>query len=340
MKRWEVKCPLKVILLGEHAVLYTKRAVTMAVDLYLTMNIEESIEKVQIIFNNELFYKGPIPSGEPCLDISFDGLEDNEYQVVNGILHVIRQLCIGCTINIISDIPLGCGLGTSAAASISLALGCLTLANYKHSLNLSPVQIKELSYTLAHDLDNFIHGQGSGIDVLTCFYGGIQYYDGRSANNGSVRKYCKSLHLDLPPIHVIYSRIPKDTRKMVSNVSKQYNLYPKVILSIMQSIDELISSLLEGCLISDLANYCHDLLCCLNVSHPKLQQGISILKNNNLAHNKVSCKLTGAGSGGCLISFGQLSNTQLQQLVKQEFDVYSVNLAKQGVLISSIDNIY
>ena len=303
----------------------------MAIDLHLTMQIEES-ENVSITFNGELFYSGPAPTGVPSLDITFDNFEScNDSQIVDGIVHVIRHLKIGCAINIASDIPLGCGLGTSAAASISLAMGCLTLANYKHSLNLSPLQLESRCYQLAHELDNFIHGQGSGIDVLTCFYGGVQYYNGTLKENGTISKYCTPLDLELPKIHVIYSRIPKDTRQMVSNVSKQYNIYPKVILSIMNTIDELISCVLNGTNIMDVANYSHDMLASLGVSHTKLQLGIDLLKQCDVA-----CKLTGSGGGGCLLSFGDLSSTNIAMLNSHAFDVYPVSLSKRGVEIKEI----
>eukprot|EP00835_Amoeboradix_gromovi_P003271 NODE_209_length_14693_cov_0.335617.p6 type:complete len:328 gc:universal NODE_209_length_14693_cov_0.335617:12360-11377(-) len=324
MKRWEIKCPLKIILLGEHAVLYTKRAVTMAIDLYLNMVIVEA-EEIQIIFNNDLFYKGPVYSGEPSLDISFDEVEGKEMQIVNGILNVIRHLCIGCIITITSDVPLGCGLGTSAAASISLSLGCLTLANNRHGLNLSKSQILNRSYELAHNLDNFIHGEGSGIDVLTCFYGGVQYYDGRLNSNGTIHKYCTGINLKLPTIHVIYTRVPKDTREMVSHVSDQFKLYPSVVLSIMNTIDELISLVLDGVNILNIANYCHNMLVSLGVSHPRLQLASSLSGHS---------KLTGSGNGGCLLSFGELSESQKFELNKNNFDVYKVKLDATGVVIN------
>ena len=46
----------------------------MAIDLHLTMQIEES-ENVSITFNGELFYSGPAPTGVPSLDITFDNFE-------------------------------------------------------------------------------------------------------------------------------------------------------------------------------------------------------------------------------------------------------------------------
>ena len=322
-----VKCPLKIILLGEHSVLYHKRAVTMAVDLYLTLSIKEQ-NSIEIIYNKQQLYTGDRFIGSPTLDIDFDNVDVKDNQVLSGILHVLKTLCIGCTIEIKSDVPLGCGLGTSAAASISIALGCLSIANNFHSLNVSENDLKKQSYLIADKLDYFIHGKGSGIDVLTCFYGGIQYYDGILNTNGSIANFCTKLSIELPKIHVLYSKIQKDTLKMVSKVSQQYKLYPKVILSIMSTIDELITCFINGESIQHLSNYCHDMLVSLGVSHPKLEEAVRLLRQNG-----ISSKLTGAGNGGCLITFGELNESILQQIRALDYDIYPIKCCESGVQI-------
>eukprot|EP00834_Sanchytrium_tribonematis_P006351 NODE_460_length_7198_cov_0.858290.p3 type:complete len:329 gc:universal NODE_460_length_7198_cov_0.858290:2587-3573(+) len=324
MKKWKVSCPLKVILLGEHSVLYKKRAITMAINLHLKAAIELS-PTTKIVFNEETFFEGPRKNNLVDLNIEFSKKEDHGNVVTSGILQVIQSLNIGCSIIINSEIPLGCGLGTSAAASICVALGCLTASNFSNNLGMNELEIFERSYEIAQKLDYFIHGKSSGVDVLTCFKGGILYYDNRS---NSKLLNCKPIKLNLPELHIIYSKIPKDTSKMVERVAVQYEKYPQTIDSIMHTIDGLISHCLENGLENPTIFYCQKMLSSLNVSHPKLDCGLRLLEKHSLFG-----KITGAGGGGCLISFGTMSNELRQDLILNDFQVYNICESPKGVQI-------
>jgi mevalonate kinase len=181
----KVRAPGKLILSGEHAVVYGHPALAMAVDRYVTLEITQHMTS-GISFNL-------IDLNRQC-DFTFSGLDElsvrvkeryklfqkgivgvrdilsNPLELVQFALALLFQeypFSNGIKIQVQSSIPMGCGMGSSAATILSVLFG---VAEYLQ-LHIP----EEKYYPLALEAENMQHGHSSGIDLQTSLYGGCIY---------------------------------------------------------------------------------------------------------------------------------------------------------------------
>lgn len=184
----KVIAPGKLILSGEHAVVYGKPALAMAVNRYVTASITPQ-ETPQISFDlKDLNYASGLTLA------SLEQLESrikNKYQhfvqgdfKIQDVLHkpfelaqFASSLCLavlnieliqGMCIHVQSTIPMGCGMGSSAATILSII--------YAISQYLNMDITKESIYRVGLEAENVQHGTSSGLDLLISLHGGCVYY--------------------------------------------------------------------------------------------------------------------------------------------------------------------
>lgn len=194
----KVLAPGKLILSGEHAVVYGNPALAMAVNRYVTATITRE-RLPQILFDlSDLAHNS-------CLNIdSLKHLKDKiklkyhrfirgEYsirqvlqkpfelaQVALGICAESLNLSLphGVKIHVQSTIPIGCGMGSSAATIISVMHA---ISNYMQ-MPLS----QDALFKLALETENMQHGHSSGLDVRVALQGGCIYVTGSTIAHRSV----------------------------------------------------------------------------------------------------------------------------------------------------------
>lgn len=134
--------PGKVIVSGEHSVVYGQPALVSSIDLGITSSL-------------------------------VSGQTDTLSPYLSHILHTFQQRFqvvipanLGLKIN--STLPQKSGLGSSAALAHSVVR---TLVNY-FQLELSQDEI----FQLVWDLERFMHGQSSGLDPAAVVYGGLNIF--------------------------------------------------------------------------------------------------------------------------------------------------------------------
>lgn len=180
--------PAKLILCGEHAVLYDSPALCMAIDLPTScelthntvtqgfdieltdLNLHRFLDKSQwqaqadsIEQRYRLFQSGRLEI-DAVLQTPID-------LIVICLLHFDRHTPLASgqwTIKITSKAPIGRGLGSSAAVIIALLKGLFQ----HHRLNVDPPTL----LTLAKTCEAYQHGTSSGIDPATLIYGGLLRY--------------------------------------------------------------------------------------------------------------------------------------------------------------------
>jgi hydroxymethylglutaryl-CoA synthase len=193
-----VYAPGKVILSGEHSVVYGQPALAMAVNRYATATITRE-KQSQVLFDlADLAHRS---------HLTFGGLRDlkerikrkyhrfirGEYtirdvlqkpfelaQVALGIITDSHQLSLphGVKIHVQSDIPIGCGMGSSAA----------TIVSVMHAVS-SYLQVPisdEALYQLALEAENMQHGNSSGLDLRMAMHGGCVYTHGDQVQSRTV----------------------------------------------------------------------------------------------------------------------------------------------------------
>ena len=181
-----IRTPGKLILSGEHAVLYGCPAIGQSVNRYLDVTIrwlklaQWSFEllgmsaKKHLTLANLVKIKHKIKRdyehfklGRQTIgDVLKNPLELSLYTVGNVIDRFRRHLPNGIGITTQSNIPVGCGMGSSAACVVGLIEGMS--------------QFLELALTLEDYIDlgiaseNLQHGRSSGLDVYLAHKGGCQ----------------------------------------------------------------------------------------------------------------------------------------------------------------------
>ncbi|HQN69291.1 MAG TPA: hypothetical protein PLW19_05530, partial [Anaerolineaceae bacterium] len=154
----------KLILLGEHAVVYGHPAIAIPFsDMRLRVSIEPAI----------LAKAGTLRVISPDMDMNllFDEMSPDEpiRQMISLLLYFlgIKNLPT-CTMRIRSDIPLGAGFGSSAALSVGIMRALSAFLGH-------PLDGMDL-VSLAYQSDQFIHGRLSGIDTTVIALEQAIYY--------------------------------------------------------------------------------------------------------------------------------------------------------------------
>jgi len=181
-----VSTPGKLILMGEHAAVYGEPALVAAIGLRLVTRLERttepgveldlpaighherlSAEEIETYCRAqrqawETYADNPGPDTFAALD---DGEPARLARVAMGECAELLGDLAGLRLRVTSDVPLGAGFGSSAAAAVGIVSAAVALAGD------SPrwTQVGELA---AH-VERRQHGFPSGVDAATVFHGGV-----------------------------------------------------------------------------------------------------------------------------------------------------------------------
>lgn len=287
--------PAKIILFGEHFVVYDKPAIVIAINrrAYVTAKPRA---------NGEILIKSE------NMEVSGIFSLDGRYQPIEGGLAAERKLKpiyaiavsllsmsgenVGFEIHVDSRIPVAAGLGSSAAVAVASAAALGKLLG----VDLS----KEEIFRLAFESEKIVHGNPSGVDPAISTYGGILAYR-RSMG-------IERLNVDADmPLVVGDTGIERVTGEMVSRVSKMRERYPSIVDRIMDAAGNLatlgVNALRSGDLetLGELMNINHALLYAIGVSSDEIERLVHAARRAGA----LGAKLTGAGGGGCIIALSR-----------------------------------
>ncbi len=197
-----VSAPGKVILLGEHTVVYQRLAVVAAIDKRLYVQIKRADLNFTNCRKDKIFTQAGI----------------DKYLVKQAIKifsqHFWRQKLPSFEISVFSQIPVGCGLGSSAALAAAVNGALLKYINASWKL--------ELINKLTKEVEKIAHGNPSGADNTAVVFGGLLSFRKETGGRESVCVWpVKSSRI--AKFLLINSGRPKETTKeMVSYVAKLY----------------------------------------------------------------------------------------------------------------------
>lgn len=292
VKKIKVSAPGKLMLLGEHAVVYNRPSLVTAVDQRLTLKAESLEDNVFELnakdagiqnYSKSLseLGKGEVPKGAKFVEIAL-------YNFYNNYKRYIKDSGIKITTS--SQFSPLFGFGSSSASTVCTIKALSELFNAK----LSNRQIFELAFQTVLD----IQGTGSGFDVAAATYGGTLYY----SKAGS--KTIKPLNLKNLPLIIGYSDIKADTVTLVKQVAEKAKKYPNVIDSIYSQIGYIVDLAEKALLKADyqtlgeLMNLNQGLLSSLGIEGKKLADMIYGTRESGA----YGAKLSGAGIGDCMIA--------------------------------------
>ncbi|MEE9136913.1 MAG: hydroxymethylglutaryl-CoA reductase, degradative [Gammaproteobacteria bacterium] len=287
----------KVILLGEHAVVYGRHAIACPVPLTVRAHVEDCDSGVNLL----------IPSWGVEYQLAKAPEKRRSFEKAAGaILDELGLAQRGIRIEVFPDVPRGMGLGGSAA----LAVAIIRALDRHFKLGLADDEVNRLAF----QSEVIAHGQPSGIDNTMATY----------AKPLVFRKGTPPLVelLNIPqPLSLVVgmTRTQGLTAKTVGRVrdawKKQPHLYEKVFDDIDALVLQSVSALQDNDVksVGEMMNVCQGLLNALQVSTPELERVIEIAREAGA----VGAKLTGGGGGGAMVALCDGNADDVQAALEQ-----------------------
>ncbi len=330
----DVKAPGVVKLLGEHAVVYGKLAVAVAVSLYATAKVSDSegdsitvslpdIDEKRSISGQELerLYSN-YKSAEINAFVEEEGKKYGKalpFAVVAARLHAEGVAVLGKSVTITSDIPIGSGLASSAACSTAFATALISSGRGRME--------DETVIDIARDGERVAHrNRGAGaIDVSTSFHGGVVSFE---KSRGAKKEQVNAL-----PDLVLVDTGPKlSTAVTVGRVSEHYKKDKELTERILEEINRCsvagLTALKDGQFKSLGALMYEDQECLrqLDVSSPALDKAVEIGKSAGA----FGVKLSGGGGGGIAVAIGSNPDRIVDAMKLAGFVSHITSIAEEG----------
>jgi len=275
----------KIILLGEHAVVYGRHAIAAPIPLTMRAHVEDCKEGVHLL----------IPKWG--VEYQLNTVKENRRSFELAAGEILDKLGLGdrgMRIEVFPDVPRGMGMGGSAA----LAVAVVRAINQHFSLNLSDEEVNAYAF----ESEKTAHGQPSGIDNTMATFGQPLVF------RKSTPPLVELLNIPQPLWIVVgMTRSEGLTAKTVQAVRAAHERAPKMYEKIFDDIDALtlkgISALQDNDLqtMGELMNINQGLLNALQVSTPELERGIQLARDAGA----LGAKLTGGGGGGAMIALAE-----------------------------------
>jgi hydroxymethylglutaryl-CoA reductase len=274
------RAPGKVILLGEHAVVYGRTALAAALDRAVVARVRGARP----------------PAGKPGSHLFSSpfvrGNEEGGDARLREVLACARAACglngTGVQLTVESDLPMAVGLGSSAALSVALVRALAAFAG--RDVNDAAV------CRAAFECEKIFHGHPSGVDNTVATYGGVLAFRRELP--------IRPLAIAGPiPLVVAVGRAPRATRQTVTALRARWQQAPEAYEAIFDEIAALVSGAETACAAGDwprlgtLMRANHRLLQRLGVSTPELDDMVELAH----ARGALGAKLTGGGGGGAVI---------------------------------------
>ncbi|WP_292465262.1 mevalonate kinase [Methanolobus sp.] len=270
--------PGKIYLFGEHAVVYGHSAICCAIDIRTRVQAEICDS---IIIESVLGRTGIDHDIHPYVSRVIEKMQD--YTRIRGV-----------KIKVDSRLPVGSGLGSSAAVTVA----AIQALSHLFGCNL---QLEEIA-TIGHEIEKEVQGNASPTDTYVSTMGGIAMIPQRR----------KLQALDCTIVVGNTGRF-SSTRELVASVARLKREFPNVIdpiladIGTMSQIAEEYVSKKDYATIGKLMNVNHGLLDAIGVGSAELSALVYAARNNGA----FAAKITGAGGGGCMVALADEPNAQL-----------------------------
>jgi mevalonate kinase len=261
----------KIVLLGEHAVVYGMPAIAAGISLGATARAEPSALSSIRIAEREA-----------------QAGDDSE------LMAALQQTCqaLGAgprRVEVEVTLPLGSGLGGSAAIGVAVSRALLA--------TLGEAETAARVLAGADAWERVFHGNPSGVDAAAAYAGGCIWFSKESGP--------QPLFVDLPlPLAICLAGPPASTKQMVESVQRLGERRPDLLGKSLAGIESLVKNAklciqagdLTG--LGQLMNYNQMLLSGLFLSTPEIERACAIAREAGA----LGAKLTGAGGGGAVIA--------------------------------------
>lgn len=302
-----VSAPGKIILFGEHSVVYGRGAIASAIDLRTYTEGKLLNEKTIKIHANDLKIPG--------LSISFSEEEiflGTDYgkagYVVSYVKSAIERIFTeygsrkGFEISIRSDIPVGAGLGSSAAVVVPT----LKLLSELLEMNLKNEDIARMGKEVEFE----VQGSSSGLDPAVSALGGGVYF-----KKGKIERFSAPQL----PIIVGYTGEKGSTKVLLEKVKILRDEYPEIVEDIMDAMEDIAD---KGRKILTEDGDLKELGKLMNINNGLLEAiGVSTKELSDLVFasrisGALGAKITGAGGGGCMYALTPNKRSEVETAIR------------------------
>ncbi|KAB5529326.1 hypothetical protein DKX38_019407 [Salix brachista] len=359
----KARAPGKIILAGEHAVVHGSTAVAASIGLYTYVSLQVSpsnenddrlilqLKDTSLEFSWPIgrikealsSLGGPFPSTPmSCSSETFNlilamieeqNIPEAKTSLASGVSAFLwlYTSILGfkpATVVVTSDLPLGAGLGSSAALCVAFSAALLACSD---TVNMDMKQEGwlvfgeselELLNKWAFEGEKIIHGKPSGIDNTVSTYGSavkhyldkIQCFSCRNCNmikfrSGNLTRIMSSMPLKML---ITNTKVGRNTKALVAGVSERTLRHSDAMSFVFEAVDSISKELANVIQtpapddqsiiakeekLEELMEMNQGLLQCMGVSHASIE---TVLRTT-LKYKLVS-KLTGAGGGGCVLT--------------------------------------
>ncbi len=299
MKRKKAKAPGNIFLLGEHSVVYGRKALIASIGKYTETKIEKRKDK-KINIKSKGYGEKNLEL-EKIKKVEYNSPEDYTHELdplidLLSIYNEYKNLETGLQIKIDTEIPKESGGMSSSTAVTSSLLRTLNKVTdtemnaEEYFKTIYPIQVR-------------IHGgAASGSEIISSSLGGYNTVRKKEEKEIGIEYENK----DPKPLQIVIgdTQIKSETSETVPYVKKGWEKHPESYNRIFNEIEELVekgaSSVEENKPeeLGELMNKNQEKLKTLGVSHPKLERLIQTARENGA----YGAKLSGGGKGGIMIA--------------------------------------
>lgn len=267
----------KCIIAGEHSVLRSSNALvfpftqrTLQLNYQFVDNFFVDVDTTEYAANLALVFQ--------------------EYFQLGTKIIAPQQINLKGKFTLKNTIPMGMGLGFSAAMCVSLA----KWLHWKKCLKESQI------FSFAHKLEQQFHGKSSGLDIAGVLYNKPILFN--------AKKSIKEIEMDwLPHLYISFTTSSSGTKKCITKVEdfikKEPQLSKKIDLemnnAVAQAVDALQLPSVKGIIV--LAKAISRAANCFKMWQlitPEMKAQMNFL----LQQGALAAKPTGSGGGGCVLS--------------------------------------
>ena len=296
----------KVVLLGEHAVVYGRHAIAAPIPMTVRAQVEDCETGVHLI----------IPRWGVEYQLPQAKQRRRSFELSAGV--IFDQLGLADTamrIEVFPDVPRGMGLGGSAA----LAVAIVRALDKHFGLGLTTEDVNRLAF----ESEKVAHGKPSGIDnTVACYGRPIVFRPGEPP-------LLEPLNVPAPFEAVVaMTRTEGLTAKTVGRVRDAWRENPKLYERIFDEIDGIVLRGIEAIQdqdlprLGELMNVCHGLLNALQVSTPELERLVSLARE----HGALGAKLTGGGGGGSIIALAADGDALARAIRSEGYEAFAITI--------------
>ncbi len=269
----------KLILFGEHAVVYGVPAIAAGLDVGARATARGGQGTLRLL----------APTGDAVASVDLNQPGDDRLATAWRRIHTTLGAPEDVDVDVTLEVPPGAGLGSSAALAVATARALLAWSTGDAPDEARVAQAVEAA-------ERTFHGNASGIDQAAALGGGLFVFERTS--EGATRT-----PIAAPPVRAVVCQAAPgaSTRAMVEGVAarrERAGLVAPLMEWVGQITREAAAALTAGdwATLGELMDLNHGALCALGVSTEALDAAVHVAR----ASGALGAKLTGAGGGGCV----------------------------------------